>query len=31
LNDKGSLDYDIVSALCPGTVALKFRLNDQTW
>jgi hypothetical protein len=31
LDERGNLPFDIVNALCVGTVALKYRLNDQTW
>jgi hypothetical protein len=31
VDERGNLPFDIVNALCVGTVALKYRTNDQTW
>ena len=31
LDADGNLSYDVVNAICAGTVALKYKLNDQTW
>lgn len=31
LDEDGNLSHDVVNAVCVGTVALKYKFNDQTW
>jgi hypothetical protein len=31
LDADGNLSHDVVNAVFPGIVALKYRRNDQTW